>query len=106
MPTPVPHPKETTEAAPAGGFETLEELALDLRWSWSHATDEIWRELDAGLWEFTHNPWVVLQAASRERVNRLLAEGEFRGRVENLARRRRESMQAPTWFQRHMAGRR
>ena len=25
------------------GFDSLAELALDMRWSWNHATDEVWR---------------------------------------------------------------
>ena len=42
------------------GFQALEELALDMRSSWNHATDQVWRALDPELWELTHNPWVVL----------------------------------------------
>ena len=38
------------------GFDSLAELALDLRWSWNHATDEVWRQLDPALWELTQNP--------------------------------------------------
>ena len=44
------------------GFNALAELALDMRSSWNHATDQIWRQLDPVLWELTHNPWVVLRA--------------------------------------------
>src|SRR5512143_1457148 len=40
------------------GFESLAELALDMRWSWSHAADEVWKQLDPALWEATYNPWV------------------------------------------------
>src|ERR1035441_7125296 len=29
------------------GFDSLAELALDMRWSWNHATDEAWRQLDS-----------------------------------------------------------
>ena len=32
------------------GFDSLAELALDLHWSWNHATDEVWRQLDPVLW--------------------------------------------------------
>jgi hypothetical protein len=39
------------------GFDSLAEPALDLRSSWNHATDEVWRRLDIELWEITHNPW-------------------------------------------------
>ena len=28
------------------GFGSLSELALNLRWSWNHATDQVWRQLD------------------------------------------------------------
>ena len=28
------------------GFDTLTELALDMSWSWNHATDEVWRQHD------------------------------------------------------------
>jgi starch phosphorylase len=27
------------------GFDSLAELALDMRWSWNHAADEVWRQL-------------------------------------------------------------
>jgi starch phosphorylase len=48
------------------GFDSLSELALDMHWSWNHATDEVWRQLDPELWGITHNPWVVLQTVSRD----------------------------------------
>ena len=54
--------------AESAGFDSLAELALDMRWSWNHAADEIWRQLDPELWELTHNPWVVLQTVSREKL--------------------------------------
>jgi starch phosphorylase len=48
------------------GFDSLAELALDMRWSWNHAADEIWRQLDPVLWELTHHPWDVLQTIMME----------------------------------------
>ena len=27
------------------GFDSLAETALDMRWSWNHATDGVWRTL-------------------------------------------------------------
>ena len=38
------------------GFDSLAELALDMHWSWNHATDEVWRQLDAKLWGITTTP--------------------------------------------------
>jgi len=66
------------------GFDSLAELALDLRWSWNHFADEVWRYLDRDLWDLTHNPWVVLQTISRDRLRTVLAEPGFASKVENL----------------------
>jgi starch phosphorylase len=43
------------------GFDSLTELALDMRWSWNHYGDKLWTKLDPELWERTHNPWIILQ---------------------------------------------
>lgn len=85
------------------GFDCLIELALNLRWSWNHATDDIWRQMDASLWEVTQNPWVVLQTVSRERVDALLAEPLFRKAIDDLIFARRKAIEGPAWFQRHHA---
>ena len=82
------------------GFVPLAELALDLRWSWSHRGDELWRRLDPALWELTRNPWVVLQTAARDRLEAALADPAFRAQVEELTRARREAADRPGWFQR------
>ena len=81
------------------GFEALAELALDLRWSWNHAADELWRQIDPRLWDLTHNPWVVLQTVSRERLGRLLADPVFRRKVDELVHDRRQAGEMPGWFQ-------
>ena len=81
------------------GFNALAELALDLRWSWNHATDEVWRQLDPVLWEFTHNPWVVLQTVSRDQIERVLDDPVYRKHVDDLVQTRRDAAKAPAWFQ-------
>ena len=73
------------------GFDSLAELALDLRWSWNHATDEVWRQLDPELWAITHNPWVVLQTVSRDQIERGLADPVFRKHVDDLVQTRRQA---------------
>jgi starch phosphorylase len=83
------------------GFGSLAELALDMHWSWNHATDEVWRQLDPRLWEITHNPWVVLQTVSRDRIERVLADPVFRTNVDDLVEVGRQAAEAPAWFQRH-----
>jgi hypothetical protein len=41
--------------------DSLPELAPDMRWSWNHSADEVWRQPDPARWDLTHNSWVVLQ---------------------------------------------
>ena len=81
------------------GFDSLAELALDLHWSWNHATDEVWRKLDAELWEFTQNPWVVLQTVSKDKLKSVLADSIFRKRIDDLLQSKRQAAEAPAWFQ-------
>ena len=83
------------------GFDSLAELALNLRWSWNHATDDVWRQLDPELWAMTHNPWVVLQTASREKIKGLLADPVFRKYIDTLVDNRRSALAAPAWFQKN-----
>jgi starch phosphorylase len=91
--------KERLLSADVEGFDSVAELALDMRSSWNHATDRVWRELDPVLWELTHNPWVVLQTVSREKVQRVLADPTFRKDIDDLVQARRDAAQAPAWFQ-------
>ena len=80
------------------GFDALAELALDLRWSWNDTADEVWRELDCVQWDLTHNPWVVLQTVSRDRLRSMLADPRFRGKVDSLVKNIRQEAQSPLWF--------
>ena len=74
-----------------------------MRWSWNHATDEVWRQLDPDLWAITNNPWVVLQTASRDRIKRVLGDPVFRKKVDSLVAASRQAAEAPAWFQRNHA---
>jgi Protein of unknown function (DUF3417). len=100
-PTRVSHPIYSLLPTEVEGFDALAELALDMRWSWSHATDQVWKQLDPELWKLTQNPWVVLQTVSRDRIERVLADPVFRKIVDNLVQTRRQTMEAPAWFQQH-----
>ena len=85
------------------GFEELVELALDLRWSWDHGADDIWRSLDPVLWDLTRNPWVILQTVAPEKLELLKADASFQARVKDLAQGRRAAQTAPAWFQKSHA---
>jgi hypothetical protein len=84
--TRVGHPIYNLLPTEIEGFDSLAELALDMHWSWNHATDAVWRQLDPELWGITHNPWVVLQTVSRDRIERVLADPVFRESVDGPGR--------------------
>jgi starch phosphorylase len=81
------------------GFDSLTELALDMRWSWNHAADDIWRQLDPVLWELTHHPWDVLQTVSREKVKDVLSNPEIRKKIDALVQSKKQEEKASAWFQ-------
>jgi len=92
----------STDAVPASidsGAATLRRLALDLRWSWNHATDALWSALAPELWELTHNPWVVLRTVSHQRLGQMLGDPQFRDNLARLARGTEAQAQASTWFE-------
>src|SRR5271165_7248315 len=97
--THVSHPIHRRLPTKFRGFDSLAELALDMRWSWNHATDGVWRTLDPILWELTQNPWVVLQTVSRNQLERVLADPAFRKNVDDLLRATRQEAETPGWFQ-------
>ncbi|MGA8758129.1 MAG: alpha-glucan family phosphorylase [Stellaceae bacterium] len=80
------------------GLEALTELALDLRWTWSHEADALWEQIDAEAWNRTRNPWTILQDISHERLRALAADDAFVGEVERLAAARQAYLEAPSWF--------
>jgi glycogen phosphorylase len=84
--------------------DALTDLALDLRWSFNHSADQLWEKLDPELWDLTNNPWVVLQTVSRERLQAVTAEPEFKKLLAEVNRERETSVRSEGWFQRAHPG--
>src|SRR5450631_3524982 len=99
--TRVRHPLYNLLPADVEGFDSLVELALDMRWTWNHATDEVWRQLDPVLWDLTRHPCDVLQTVSREKIRRVLADPAFRKKFDALVQSKKQAEEAPAWFQQH-----
>jgi len=93
------HPSYNLLPTEVDGFDSLAELALDMRCSWNHGTDVLWKQLDPALWELTQNPWVVLQAVSKDRLISKLTDPAFRKRVDDLLKAKQQAEGAPAWFQ-------
>ena len=79
--------------------DALNDLALDLRWSFNHSADRLWEQLDPDLWELTHNPWVVLQTVSREKLQRVTAEPSFQTLLTDLHQQKTRAEESEAWFQ-------
>ncbi len=80
-------------------LDALTELALDLRSSFHHAADRLWERLDPELWEATHNPWVVLQTVSRQRMQSVTADADFQRLAAKLREEKQSAEHAEAWFQ-------
>jgi len=79
-------------------LERLRDLAGDLRWTWSHTADSLWRTLDPAIWERSENPWSILQDVARDRLERLAADGNFLDELSRLDDARQRYLHEPGWF--------
>ncbi len=79
--------------------DALTELALDLRWSFNHSADQLWKQLDPELWELTHNPWVLLQTVSREKLQTVTSDAAFQKLLTDLRRQKTFAEESEAWFQ-------
>lgn len=80
------------------GLDFLIELALDLSWRWNHASDQVWEQLDRPLWELTHNPWIILQTVSFDKIKSLLSDADFKIKMKAL-QTQKLSPHEKKWFQ-------
>ena len=80
---------------PVQGLATL---AVDLRWSWHHGADELWRKVDRELWENTQNPWLILESVADQRLMELAGDNQFLEALQGQLEARQSHFQAETWF--------
>lgn len=79
-------------------FERLRSLAFDLGIRWTQANEDIWRELNAEVWEMTHNPCLVLNAVSREKIDQHLADVRFLDRVQQITEWQQQQLATQSWL--------
>jgi starch phosphorylase len=92
-------PGSPSPPAPPTGRAALTELAMDLRWTWNHSGDELWRRLDPSIWAATSHPNVVLQTVAPEKLAGALADPDFCRLLERLVQAKREAEAKPRWLQ-------
>lgn len=91
--------RDTNDPAGNHVVDSLTDLALNLDWSWSHTADDLWRQLDPELWESTHNPWVILQTISREKLQTVTSTPQFQRNLCQVLETRTKREEAAKWFQ-------
>ena len=79
-------------------LQSLTELALDLRWTWSHEADVLWRTLNEDIWERTQNPWTLLQHVSEQRLKQLADDSQFCQELKRLAEKRATYQADGGWY--------
>jgi starch phosphorylase len=79
-------------------LEQLRDLAGDLRWTWSHTADSLWRTIDVRIWERSENPWSILQDVPQGRLQTLAGDPAFRAELRRLDEARQAYLTNPGWF--------
>jgi glycogen phosphorylase len=80
------------------GLAALDDLALDLRWTWSHEADALWARIDPEAWGKTRNPWFLLQDIAADRLPALAADPVFAAELQRVTQTRNAYLNAPGWF--------
>jgi glycogen phosphorylase len=82
----------------------LRDLALDLRWTWSHEADALWARIDNEFWQRWGNPWTILDNVSAARLDELAADPDFVSHLYQLVLARRAYLADHSWFADAAAG--
>ena len=100
MAIPAAHPRRALTPALA----PLLDLALDLRWAWSHDAAALWRRLDPDGRTAPGNPWMLLGDVAEERLDALASDHDARSALERLDAARRAHLAADGWLARAHPG--
>ena len=80
-------------------LEAMEELAMNIRWSWDRRTQELFRQVDPEAWEGNgRDPRGLLATASLERLDALAGSAEFRAQLGEAHADLRRYLTEPRWF--------
>ena len=82
----------------------LEELSINLRWSWDKPTQDLFAAIDPQLWQQTgQDPVELLGEVSPQRLDELAVDEGFLDRLDRLADDLREYLTRPLWYQDQLA---
>ncbi|HZQ30888.1 MAG TPA: alpha-glucan family phosphorylase [Mycobacterium sp.] len=82
----------------------LEQLSVNLRWSWDTPTQDLFASIDPALWErCQRDPVALLGAVTPQRLDELAAHQQFLERLDGLADDLRDYLTRPLWYQEKQA---
>ena len=93
------HPSHYLPRPLPDALNGLAVLALDMRWSWNHAADNLWKEIDPELWHATANPLFILESVNQSRLDILAQDRNFLKELELQLAKRETALRQPAWFQ-------
>jgi starch phosphorylase len=90
----------TVRARLPGALAPLQELALNLRWSWDERTRDLFRWVDPQVWETSfHDPVGLLGLVGKDRLEALAADPAFMSFLTEVHEDMERSMASARWFQ-------
>src|SRR5262249_38024944 len=82
----------------------LEQLSVNLRWSWDKPTQDLFAAIDPALWERSgQDPLALLGAVRPQRLDELAGNQQFLERLDGLADGLRDYLTRPLWYQERQA---
>src|SRR5438046_2109305 len=80
-------------------LKALHELAYNLWWCWQPEAWELFRRVDADLFDaLDHSPVRLLSGIDQERIQELLNDDGFLAHLDRLAGQLEQYLAAKTWF--------
>lgn len=80
-------------------LQPLLALAKNYRWTWNHATQDLFRTVDKELWEeCEHNPIRLITEISPERAKKLTSDPVFIAKMAVCRQELSDYLNEPTWF--------
>ncbi|MFO0973390.1 MAG: alpha-glucan family phosphorylase [Phycisphaerae bacterium] len=83
-------------------LQRLRDLAFNLWWSWNSDAMELFRELDADLWEAVgHNPVKLLSLLGQKRLEQVAADSAYLAHLDRVLDRLHAYTHRKMWFEEH-----
>ncbi|AYG02114.1 alpha-glucan family phosphorylase [Gryllotalpicola protaetiae] len=89
----------TVRAVIPEALAALDELALNLRWSWHRPTQRLFRSISEEAWHASHDPIQLLGAVEPARLEELAADPAFVQQANDLRDDLRRYLSEPRWYQ-------